>query len=78
MLQALSGPFADTLRRMQLSGGTLDVTALNDLRRVLTVYIKDILFKDVAIAKSSAKNSYILIFMKIHFAELSRLHVSFL
>lgn len=38
-LQALSGPFADTLRRMQLSGGGIDVSALqSDLRRVLTVY----------------------------------------
>lgn len=38
-LQALSGPFADTLRRMQLSGGAgMDMSALqNDLRRVLTV-----------------------------------------
>lgn len=36
--QHLSGPFADTLRRMQLSGGGIDVAALqNDLRRVLTV-----------------------------------------
>lgn len=35
-LQDLS--FADALRRMQLSGGGLDVSALqNDLRRVLTV-----------------------------------------
>lgn len=39
-VQHLSGPFADTLRRMQLSGGGIDVTALqNDLRRVLTVGI---------------------------------------
>lgn len=37
-LQAMTGPFADTLRRMQLSGGGIDVGALqNDLRRVLTV-----------------------------------------
>lgn len=37
-MQDLSGPFADTLRRMQLSGGGIDVSALqNDLRRVLTV-----------------------------------------
>lgn len=37
-LQDLS--FADALRRMQLSGGGLDVSALqNDLRRVLTVRI---------------------------------------
>lgn len=35
-LQDLS--FADTLRRMQLGGGALDVSALqNDIRRVLTV-----------------------------------------
>lgn len=34
----MTGPFADTLRRMQLSGGGIDVGALqNDLRRVLTV-----------------------------------------
>lgn len=40
VVQDLSGPFADTLRRMQLSGGGLDVSALqNDLRRVLTVGI---------------------------------------
>lgn len=41
-LQALSGPFADTLRRMQLSGGVtgMDMSALqNDLRRVLTVIL---------------------------------------
>ncbi|XP_058127916.1 TWiK family of potassium channels protein 7 [Anopheles ziemanni] len=38
-LQALSGPLADTLRRLGESAGTgIDVTALhNDLRRVLTV-----------------------------------------
>lgn len=36
----MTGPFADTLRRMQLSGGGIDVGALqNDLRRVLTVKI---------------------------------------
>ncbi len=35
----MTGPFADTLRRMQLSGGGIDVGALqNDLRRVLTVW----------------------------------------
>lgn len=35
-LQELS--FADTLRRMQLGGGPLDVASLqNDIRRVLTV-----------------------------------------
>lgn len=32
--------FADTLRRMQLGGGALDVSALqNDIRRVLTVRV---------------------------------------
>ncbi|XP_055524132.1 TWiK family of potassium channels protein 7 [Wyeomyia smithii] len=38
-LQALSGPLADTLRRLGESAGTgIDVTALqNDLRRVLTI-----------------------------------------
>lgn len=36
----MTGPFADTLRRMQLSGGGIDVGALqNDLRRVLTVVL---------------------------------------
>lgn len=36
----MTGPFADTLRRMQLSGGGIDVGALqNDLRRVLTVCV---------------------------------------
>lgn len=29
--------FADALRRMQLGGGALDGSALNDIRRVLTV-----------------------------------------
>lgn len=39
----MTGPFADTLRRMQLSGGGIDVGALqNDLRRVLTVIVTGI------------------------------------
>lgn len=39
LIQALSGPFADTLRRLgESAGGTIDVAALqNDLRRALTV-----------------------------------------
>lgn len=37
--QALSGPFADTLRRLG-AGGTIDVTAFQmDLRRALTMVI---------------------------------------
>lgn len=39
--QALSGPFADTLRRLgESAGGTIDVNAFQmDLRRALTMVI---------------------------------------
>lgn len=36
-LRALSGPLADTLRRLGDAGRGVDVSALHDLRKVLTV-----------------------------------------